>query len=230
MGLNEFAYDADGCRNLVRSPRLKTEPCGCVGSDARAVNDFACEFAACSRSAYQPDSGHCRRSESCHERTKCTAENGVPIGRLSQAPQSNLKAVGDSARTLEREKVDLIYTVATSVSLAAKQATQSVPIVFFAGTNRVAVNLVQSMSRPGNRLTGVYSRATKVTRKRLELLHEIASNIRRVLTLYDPGNRAADESAKEGRESARALIAHKASPFPPSRASAFRKGGNKPCS
>jgi hypothetical protein len=66
MGLNEFAYDADGCRNLVRSPRLKTEPCGCVGSDARAVNDFACEFAACSRSAYQPDSGHCRRSESCH--------------------------------------------------------------------------------------------------------------------------------------------------------------------
>src|SRR6185437_6728016 len=113
-----------------------------------------------------------------HERTKCTAENGVPIGRLSQAPQSNLKAVGDSARTLEREKVDLIYTVATSVSLAAKQATQSVPIVFFAGTNRVAVNLVQSMSRPGNRLTGVYSRATEVTRKRLELLHEIASNIR----------------------------------------------------
>jgi putative tryptophan/tyrosine transport system substrate-binding protein len=117
----------------------------------------------------------------------------------------NLKAVGDSARTLELEKVNLIYTVATSVSLAAKQATQSVPIVFFAGTDPVAVNLVESMSRPGNRLTGVYARATDVTGKRLELLREIVPNIRRVVTFYDPGNPAANAAAKEGREAARAL-------------------------
>jgi putative tryptophan/tyrosine transport system substrate-binding protein len=117
----------------------------------------------------------------------------------------NLKAVVDAARNLEREKVNLIFTVATSVSLAAKQATQSVPIVFFAGTDPVAVNLVESMPRPGNRLTGVYARATDATGKRLELLREIVPDIRRVVTYYDPGNPAANEAAKEGREAARAL-------------------------
>jgi putative tryptophan/tyrosine transport system substrate-binding protein len=117
----------------------------------------------------------------------------------------SLNAVADTARNLEREKVNLIFTVATSVSLAAKQATQSVPIVFFAGTDPVAVKLVESMSRPGNRLTGVYARATDVTGKRLELLREIVPNIRRVVTFYDPGNPAANEAAKEGREAAQAL-------------------------
>jgi putative tryptophan/tyrosine transport system substrate-binding protein len=117
----------------------------------------------------------------------------------------DLKKVADVARILEREGVRLIYTVATSVSLAARQATQEVPIVFFAGTNPVTVNLVESISRPGNRLTGVYARATDVTGKRLELLREIVPNIRRVVTYYDPSNPAALEAAKEGREAARNL-------------------------
>jgi ABC-type uncharacterized transport system substrate-binding protein len=119
--------------------------------------------------------------------------------------RGDLRTVADTARNLEREKVNLIYTVATSVSLAAKQATQSVPIVFFAGTNPVALNLVESMPRPGNRLTGVYARATDVTGKRLELLREIVPSIRRVVTFYDPGNPAASEAAKEGREAAQIL-------------------------
>jgi len=119
--------------------------------------------------------------------------------------QGDLKRVEDAARSLERQKVSLIYSVATSVTLAVKRATQSVPIVFFAGTNPVAVDLVETIPRPGNRLTGVYARTTDLTGKRLELLREIVPGIRRVVTFYDPGNRVAREAAAEGRDASRHL-------------------------
>jgi putative ABC transport system substrate-binding protein len=51
----------------------------------------------------------------------------------------------------------------------------------------------------------VYVRATDLTGKRLELLREIVPNLRRVVTFYDPGNRAAIEAAKEARDASRNL-------------------------
>jgi putative ABC transport system substrate-binding protein len=119
--------------------------------------------------------------------------------------QGDLRAAEEAAKELEQQKVHLIYTAATSVSLAAKRATTNTPIVFFAGTDPVAVNLVESISRPGGRLTGVHTPVTYVTGKRLELLREIVPNIRRVVTLYNPANAAAIESVKEAREAARSL-------------------------
>jgi putative tryptophan/tyrosine transport system substrate-binding protein len=51
--------------------------------------------------------------------------------------KGDLKSVEAAARNLEEQKVDLIYTLATSVTLAAKRATKSVPIVFYVGTEGV---------------------------------------------------------------------------------------------
>lgn len=119
--------------------------------------------------------------------------------------KGDLKAVEDAARNLERQKVNLIYTAATSVSLAAKTATNTVPIVFVAGTNPVTVKLADSIRAPGGRLTGVHVRATDLMGKRLELLRELIPSLRRVVTFYNPGNQSAVEAAKEGREAARVL-------------------------
>lgn len=119
--------------------------------------------------------------------------------------RGDLKAVEEAARNLEQQKVNLIYAAATSVSLAVKQATQSIPIVFVAGTNPVRVKLVESIPAPGGRLTGVHFRATDLMGKRLELLREIVPNLRRVVTFYNPTNQSAVEAAKEGREAARNL-------------------------
>ena len=58
--------------------------------------------------------------------------------------KGDLKSVETAARTLEAERVDVMCAVATSVALAATRATQRVPIVFYAGTNPVAVGLVKS--------------------------------------------------------------------------------------
>jgi putative ABC transport system substrate-binding protein len=117
----------------------------------------------------------------------------------------DLGAAEQAARDFERQKVDLIYTASTSVSLAAKRATERVPIVFVAGTDPVAMNLVDSIPRPGGRLTGVHTPVTYVTGKRLELLREIVPNLRRVVTFYNPSNAAAAQFAKDARAAARRL-------------------------
>jgi putative tryptophan/tyrosine transport system substrate-binding protein len=117
----------------------------------------------------------------------------------------DLKAVEQVAKDLELRHVALIYTLATSVSVAAKRATENVPIVFVAGTNPVALDLVKSIPRPGGRLTGVQFRATDLTGKRLQILREIVPKLRRVVAFYDPQNPSAIESAREAREAAQNL-------------------------
>jgi putative tryptophan/tyrosine transport system substrate-binding protein len=117
----------------------------------------------------------------------------------------DLVAVEEAARNLEQQKVDLLYTVATSVSLTAKRATEKIPIVFAAGTDPVAVGLVESIPRPGGRLTGVHFPVTFGTGKRFELFREIVPHLHRVVTFYNPRNRAAVEAAKEAREAAQNL-------------------------
>jgi putative tryptophan/tyrosine transport system substrate-binding protein len=116
--------------------------------------------------------------------------------------RGDLKAVEEAARSLEREKVNLLYTIATSVTLAGKRATANIPIVFNAGTDPTVVGLVESFAKPGGRLTGVHFLTTDLTGKRLEILRDLLPKLHRVVTFYNPSNPSASESAKEGREAA----------------------------
>jgi putative ABC transport system substrate-binding protein len=119
--------------------------------------------------------------------------------------KGDLKVVEQAAGDLEREKVDLIYSLGTSVTLVVKRATKTVPIVFNAGGDPVAFGFIESFRKPGGRLTGIYSRFTDLTAKRLELLKEMLPRIRRVVTFYNPGNPVAQRGVKAAREAARQL-------------------------
>jgi len=77
-------------------------------------------------------------------------------------------------------KVDLIVTWASAPVLAAKQATGAIPIVFAAQMDPVSVGVVASLSRPGGNVTGLSLQQTDTTSKRLELLREIVTNLRRL--------------------------------------------------
>jgi len=116
--------------------------------------------------------------------------------------KGDLTRVESAARALEEQKVDLIYSITTSVTLAAKRATKSVPIVFYTGTDPVAVGLVESFRKPGGRLTGVYGRFTELTAKRLELLKDMMPRLRRVVIFYSPDNPAAQISMRIARDAA----------------------------
>jgi putative ABC transport system substrate-binding protein len=115
------------------------------------------------------------------------------------------KALEAAAKALEQEKVDVIYSLSTSITLAVKRATASVPIVFYAGTDPVVVGLVASYAKPGGRLTGLHSLTTETDAKRLQILKEMLPRLRRVAVFYDPDNRAAQESAKSIRQAAQQL-------------------------
>jgi putative ABC transport system substrate-binding protein len=132
-------------------------------------------------------------------------EEGKQIIFLVRDAKGDLKAVEAAARELEQDRVDLIYTVTTSVTVATKRVTKSVPIVFYAGADPVAQGLVESYRKPGGRLTGVHTQLTDLTPKRLELLKEMVPTAHRVVAFYTPHNPAAQQSVQFARDAARKL-------------------------
>ena len=87
-----------------------------------------------------------------------------------------------------QDKVDLIVTYPTEVSLAAKAAIAgtSIPLLFDTAFIE-GVNLINSIPEPGNNLTGVRYPGPDLAVKRLEIMLEIAPNTKRVLVAYQKG-------------------------------------------
>jgi len=84
-------------------------------------------------------------------------------------------------------KVDVILTSGTAVTLATKNATTTVPIVFTSVDDPVAFGLVDSLGRPVGNLTGLTSGAGPgLYGKRLELLKESFPRVSRVAVLWNP--------------------------------------------
>jgi putative tryptophan/tyrosine transport system substrate-binding protein len=132
-------------------------------------------------------------------------EEGAQLSFVIREGGGNLGNITTAAKELEAERVDLIVAFSTSVALAAKQATTNVPIVFAAGSDPVVFGLVDSIARPGGRLTGVHSIIADVASKRFELLLEIAPTVRRVISFYNPDNPVAKSAIAQAGVAARAL-------------------------
>ena len=109
------------------------------------------------------------------------------------------------ADELVRLKIDLLMAAATVEALAAKNATRTIPIIFFNVPDPVASGLVDSLSRPGRNLTGFTSISAVLAGKRLELLKETIPNLSRVAVLWNPQNSASAEQWKESQQSSRDL-------------------------
>jgi putative ABC transport system substrate-binding protein len=99
-------------------------------------------------------------------------------------------AAGNSARLAElaeelvRAGVELIVTVGTPATLAAKQATSSIPIVFAAAGAPIQKGIVASLANPGGNVTGLALITDDI--KALEILKEAAPTISRAAFVYDP--------------------------------------------
>jgi len=119
--------------------------------------------------------------------------------------KGDLKLVEAAASDVEREHVDLIYSLSTSLSVRVKRATKNVPIVFYVGNDPVVAGLVDNFRRPGGRLTGIHGQFVALAAKRLELLKVLVPSVRRIVTFYDPGNPTAQRSVKITRDAAQQL-------------------------
>jgi putative ABC transport system substrate-binding protein len=87
-------------------------------------------------------------------------------------------------------KPDVLLGVSNSSALALKNTGTTIPIVFTAVGDAVALGLVQSLGRPGANVTGHTVLAVALTPKRLQLLLEVLPRSRQVGAIYDSGNPA----------------------------------------
>jgi ABC-type uncharacterized transport system substrate-binding protein len=101
-------------------------------------------------------------------------------------------------------KVDLIVTSGPA-SLAAKNATKTIPIVFAGVQDPVATGLVDSLAMPGGNVTGLSILAPELGGKRLELLKEVVPKITRVAFLWGGVGPVAPVTVKATRAAAEAL-------------------------
>jgi putative ABC transport system substrate-binding protein len=119
--------------------------------------------------------------------------------------EGSFDALPALADELARSRVDLILAWATPATLAAKRATPSIPIVFFAVSDPVGSGLVASLARPSGNVTGVTNIAKDLIGRQLQMLAQITPGIRRVAIMGNPTNPSSDAQRAEGEAAARAL-------------------------
>ena len=110
------------------------------------------------------------------------------------------------ASELVRLKVDVIVAPETQNPLAAKQATQTIPIVMTSGGGPVASGLVTSVARPGGNVTGLSFIVTpEIVGKQMELLKEIVPRASGMALLGNPANASYQGWVEAARVAARSL-------------------------
>ena len=119
-------------------------------------------------------------------------------GRVDRLP--------DLAAELVRLKVDVMVTITPPGVRAAKQATNTIPIVMGAVDDAVEQGFVASLARPGGNITGASSLNPQLSGKRLELLKEAFPKVSRVAVLREAVGGAS--SLRATMESARVLGVH----------------------
>jgi putative ABC transport system substrate-binding protein len=106
---------------------------------------------------------------------------------------------------LVRLKVNIIVAAGPSAVQAAKQATETIPIVMPAIADPVAMGFVASLARPGGTITGISNMQPELVGKQLELLKEMLPKLSRVALLGNPANPGNVPLVRYAQDAARTL-------------------------
>ena len=129
-------------------------------------------------------------------------KNIIIESRFAEGREDRLRQF---ASELVHLKVDVILPPGTAATLATKNATTTIPIVFITVDDPVAFGLVDSLGHPGGNITGLTSGAGPgLYGKRLELLKESFPRVSRVAVLWNPESEDLDLAFKESQAAARA--------------------------
>ncbi len=121
------------------------------------------------------------------------------------ANNQNNQLAALAADLVRRQVAVIAVPLSTPGALAAKAATTTIPIVFYVGSDPIALGLVASLSRPGGNLTGVTSLSVQVGAKRLELVHELLPKVNIIALLVNPTSPLAQTEIKDEQAAAEKL-------------------------
>jgi putative ABC transport system substrate-binding protein len=109
------------------------------------------------------------------------------------------------AAELVRLKVNVIVAGGPPAIQAAKQATETIPIVMAAVADPVATGFVASLARPGGNITGISNMLPELVGKQVELLKEVRPQVSRVALLGNPANPNYAPLVRHAQDAARTL-------------------------
>ena len=131
--------------------------------------------------------------------------DGQNIGIEYRFANGRLERLPELAAALVGLKPAVIVATGTPPSLALKQATSTIPIVFAGVADAVGAGLISNLAHPGGNITGFTSVSAELSGKRLQLLKAVVPNISRVAVLYNPTDRSNVLILEEFQASAPAL-------------------------
>jgi putative ABC transport system substrate-binding protein len=116
---------------------------------------------------------------------------GESVVYLYDGPTGDIEALEPAAQMLVDAEVDLILTLSTPATLAAKRVTEGtdVPVVFGTVTDPIGAGVVEDLSSPGGNITGITTGGPEP--RRLELLQMMVPDIERVYIPYNPNDPSA---------------------------------------
>jgi putative tryptophan/tyrosine transport system substrate-binding protein len=100
--------------------------------------------------------------------------------------EGNPERMRELAQELVRLQVDVIVAPSSLYTAAAKEATDTIPIIFMSHADPLRTGHVASLARPGGNATGFSLMMTETNVKGLELLREVLPTLSRVAVLYEP--------------------------------------------
>jgi len=141
---------------------------------------------------------------------KGLAETGLIEGRdfvlEFRGAEDQYERLPELAADLVRRQVAVLVSVGTiQTTLAAKNATSTLPIVFSVGVDPVQQGLVASLRRPGGNMTGTTNLNSEIGAKRPQLLREMIPMAKRFALLVNPGNADTPTYVRDGEAAARLL-------------------------
>ena len=131
------------------------------------------------------------------EGRNATIEHRWANGQYDRLPALAAELVG--------HRVAVIAADFLPAALAAKAATQTIPIVFLTGSDPIAAGLVSSLNRPTGNVTGIAFMFTRLGAKNLELLRELLPKTAVVGALANPNNPNAAPQVRDLQAAAHAL-------------------------
>ena len=161
-----------GCRVAARGARAAAHP-GCADRlrvwdrERRRPRAFRRSIAARNARA------GLRRWEGFHRRISRRR------GRQARVPELVAELV--------QAKVDVLVTPIPTAIRAAKQATDTIPIVMVTSIDPVATGIIDSLAKPGGNITGLFTLTQDLSAKRLEFLKDMVPKLARVGILVDAG-------------------------------------------